>query len=131
MNIFYLHEVPAISVKRHCDKHVVKMVIEYAQLFSTAHRMLDGTHWIDASSGRRIKRWRLEDSEMDGVLYKASHINHPSAIWVRESVSNYFKMFKLYMATLAEFTNRYGKIHGASKPSIALMRAPNLSLIHI
>ena len=29
------------------------------------------------------------------------------------------------MATLAEFTNRYGKIHGASKPSIALMRAPN------
>ena len=29
------------------------------------------------------------------------------------------------MAVLAEFTNRYGKIHGSSKPSIALMRAPN------
>ena len=84
MNIFYLHEIPSISVKHHCDKHVVKMVIEYAQLLSTAHRMLDGTQWTDASSGRRIKRWRLEDSEMDGVLYNASNINHPSEIWVRK-----------------------------------------------
>ena len=42
MNIFYLHEDPQISAKMHCDKHVVKMIIEYAQMLSTAHRMLDG-----------------------------------------------------------------------------------------
>ena len=42
MNIFYLHEDPEISAKMHCDKHVVKMIIEYAQMLSTAHRMLDG-----------------------------------------------------------------------------------------
>ena len=42
MNIFYLHNDPEISAKMHCDKHVVKMIIEYAQMLSTAHRMLDG-----------------------------------------------------------------------------------------
>ena len=132
MNIFYLHEDPIQNAKWHIDKHIVKMPIEYAQLMSTAHRILDGDmYWDRTANNRRIKRWRLNDARED-ILYKASHINHPSAVWVRESKSNYFKMYKLYMATLAEFTNRYGKIHGASKPSIALMRAPNnLSLIHI
>ena len=41
----------------HLDKHVVKMPIEYAQLLSTAHRLLDGTMWIDrTANNRRIKR---------------------------------------------------------------------------
>ena len=42
MNIFYLHENPEVCAKMHCDKHVAKMIIEYAQMLSTAHRMLDG-----------------------------------------------------------------------------------------
>ena len=42
MNLFYLHEDPIKSAELHCDKHVVKMIIEYAQMLSTAHRMLDG-----------------------------------------------------------------------------------------
>ena len=42
MNIFYLDPNPQIAAELHCDKHVVKMVIEYGQLLSTAHRMLDG-----------------------------------------------------------------------------------------
>ena len=124
MNIFYLHENPIQNAKWHIDKHIVKMPIEYAQLLSTAHRLLDGEMYLGkTSNGRNIKRWRLDDKRED-ILYKASHINHPSAIWVRESIENYYQMFKLYMATLAEFTNRYGKIHGASKPSVFLMRPP-------
>ena len=111
MNIFYLHKTPTVSVKMHCDKHVVKMVIEYAQLLSTAHRMLDGTQWTDASSGRRIKRWRLDNSNMDGVLYKASHINHPSAIWVRQNNSQYQYMYNMFTNLCDEYTYRYGKIH--------------------
>jgi hypothetical protein len=47
----------------------------------------------------------------------ASHIKHPDGIWVRECSGNYYKLFFLYMSVLAEFTHRYGKIHGASKPS--------------
>ena len=124
MNIFYLHEDPIQNAKWHIDKHIVKMPIEYAQLMSTAHRLLDGEMYIGKTAiGRNIKRWRLHD-EREDILYKASHINHPSAIWVRESIENYFEMYKLYMAVLAEFTNRYGKVHGSSKPSIALIRPP-------
>ena len=124
MNIFYLHENPIQNAKWHIDKHIVKMPIEYAQLLSTAHRLLDGEMYLGkTANGRNIKRWRLDD-EREDILYKASHINHPSALWVRESIENYYQMFKLYMATLAEFTNRYGKIHGASKPSVFLMRPP-------
>jgi hypothetical protein len=33
MNIFYLDEDPKICAQYHCDKHVVKMIIEYAQLY--------------------------------------------------------------------------------------------------
>ena len=104
MNIFYLHNNPIKSAKMHCDKHVVKMVIEYAQLLSTAHRMLDGTQYTDASSGRRIQRWKLDNSNMDGVLYKASHINHPSAIWVRENAIQYQYMYDLFVELCDEYT---------------------------
>ena len=125
MNIFYLHEDPIQNAKWHIDKHIVKMPIEYAQLMSTAHRLLDGEMYIGKTAiGRNIKRWKLHD-EREDILYKASHINHPSAIWVRESIENYFEMYKLYMAVLSEFTNRYGKVHGSSKPSIALIRPPS------
>ena len=34
MNIFMLHEDPEENVKLHCDKHVVKMILEYAQMLS-------------------------------------------------------------------------------------------------
>ena len=100
VNIFYLHEDPVQNAKWHIDKHIVKMPIEYAQLMSTAHRMLDGHMYIGrTANGRRIKRWKLQD-ERDDILYKASHVNHPSAVWVRESIENYFQMYKIYMAHL-------------------------------
>lgn len=111
MNLFYLHEDPKESAKLHLDKHVVKMVIEYAQMLSTAHRMLDGTQYTDASSGRRIQRWRLDNSNMDDVLYKASHINHPSTRWVRENAIQYQYAYDMFTALCDEYTYRYGKIH--------------------
>ena len=114
MNIFHLHKDPVICAEMHIDKHVVKMPIEYAQLMSTAHRVLDGELYL----GKTI------NNERENVLYKASHINHPSAIWVRESVENYLQMYKLYKATLAEYTTRYGKVHGSTKPSELLKNPP-------
>ena len=75
MNIFYLHEDPVQNAKWHIDKHIVKMPIEYAQLMSTAHRMLDGHMYIGrTANNRRIKRWKLLD-ERDDILYKASHLS--------------------------------------------------------
>ena len=46
MNVFYLDKNTWEWAKMHCDKHIVKMIIEYAQLMSTAHRMLDGEEYI-------------------------------------------------------------------------------------
>ena len=125
MNIFYLHEDPIQNIKWHVDKHVVKMATEYAQLLSTAHRVIDGELYEGRTkNNHRIKRWKLPDNRED-ILYKASHVNHPCNVWVRESKSNYRLMYQIYMACLAEYTYRYGKIHGASKPSISLLRAPD------
>jgi hypothetical protein len=111
MNLFYLHKEPEVSATLHCDKHVVKMIIEYAQMLSTAHRMLDGTQYTDSSSGRRIQRWRLPNSNMDGVLYKASHINHPSTRWVRENAIQYQYAYDMFVNLCDEYTYRYGKVH--------------------
>ena len=112
MNIFYLHKDPVESAKLHCDKHVCKMIIEYAQMLSTAHRMLDGSEYISQKlTGRRLKRWKHPNSNMEAVLYKASHINHPSAQWVRESAIQYQFMYDMFVALCDEYTYRYGKIH--------------------
>ena len=57
MNIFYLHKDPIVAAQMSCDKHVVKMILESAQLLSTCHRVQDGTEWYDkTANGRRIKR---------------------------------------------------------------------------
>jgi hypothetical protein len=111
MNVFYLNKDPKQCASEHCDKHVVKMVIEYAQLLSTAHRVLDGIEYSELSKkGRMMKRWLIKDSR-EQKLYKASHINHPDGIWVRNSCGNYNWLYKLFVATCDEYTKRYGRKH--------------------
>jgi len=124
MNIFYLDNNVKTCAEYHNDKHVVKMILEYAQLLSTAHRVLDGNEYIDASSGRRIKRWRLGNVSMENMLYKASHINHPSAIWVRQSNNNYNWLMCLFQDLLQEYTHRYGKIHATDRLVYWLRQPP-------
>lgn len=95
----------------HVDKHVVKMILEYSQLLSTAHRVLDGEEYIDSSNGRKMKRWKLDGSAAEYLLYKATHINHPSAVWVRQSEENYLWLAELLYETCKEYTYRYGRVH--------------------
>lgn len=115
MNIFYLDPNPKTCAEMHVDKHVVKMIIEYAQLLSTAHRVIDGEEYTDlTANGRRIQRWRLDD-ERESKLMKATHINHPSAIWCRENSSNYIWLFQLYKHLCDEYTYRYGKVHACAR----------------
>lgn len=125
MNIFYLDPDPKTCAEMHISKHVVKMIIEYAQLMSTAHRVLDGTEYTDlTANGRRIKRWRMSDPFMESTLYKASHINHPSAIWCRENKKNYLYLHRLWHYLLQEYTYRYGRKHECEKLSAALYLRP-------
>ncbi len=80
MNIFYLSKDTKECSQMHVDKHCVKMILEYAQLLSTAHRVLDGTCMIGISDlGRKRTSWILPDNRYN-ILYKATHINHPSAV---------------------------------------------------
>lgn len=113
MNIFRLHDDPEISAIWHVDKHVVKMIIEYAQLLSTAHRVIDGYEGtkLSKSGKRKVKTWILDDLSDEATLYKSCHVNHPSGVWTRETVGNYNWLYSLFKETCKEYTYRYGRIH--------------------
>lgn len=111
MNIFYLDKNPEKCAQYHVDKHSIKMILEYSQLLSTAHRVLDGRETtVKSKTGRNVKRWVLND-EREQMLYSATHINHPSAVWCRQSSSNYMWLAELLEECCKEYTYRYGKIH--------------------
>ena len=113
MNIFYLDRDPKIAAQMMCDKHVVKMILESAQMLSTSHRVLDGDKNADEKG-----------------LYKMVHKNHPSTIWTRSSFHNYRWLWQHFAALLEEYTYRYGKTHASFRLRDSLLRPPkNISLI--
>lgn len=107
MNIFVLHRHPRLAAKRHCDKHVVKMILETAQLLYSAHHVLG-------------------PGELPEGAYKKSHANHPCAIWVRESLSNYKWLAELGWHLCKEYQYRYGetKIHKTERHIVWLRSNP-------
>ena len=107
MNVFYLDRDPIQSAKYHCDKHVVKMIVEYAQILSTAHRHLDGDERADKLG-----------------LYKSTHNNHPVNVWVRQSHHNYQYVLDMLEQLLKEYTIRYGKTHKTQALLNSLRRYP-------
>jgi hypothetical protein len=95
MNIFILDKDVKKCAQYHCDKHVVKMILETAQL-------LCGVHHVTAHDTAQVT---------DQVPYKLSHKNHPCSIWARESLSNYLYLCELGLELCYEYTHRYGKRH--------------------
>lgn len=112
MNIFILDKNPIKAAQQQCDKHVVKMVLESAQMLSTVHRVLDGTLTrIPSKSGKTmVKAWVLPDSR-ENILYKAVHVGHPCTQWTMESLSNYAWHYDHFEALAIEYEYRYGKKH--------------------
>lgn len=103
------------------------MILEYCQLLSTAHRYLDGVEIIGKTkTGRNVKRWKLED-DRDTILYSATHINHPSAVWCRKTSANYEWLHKLLVELCKEYTFRYGKVHKCEREGLVaqLARLPD------
>ena len=109
MNIFYVDKDPKVCAEMHCDKHVVKMIVEYAQLLSTAHRVLDGD---DANPN----------------LYKIAHKNHPSTIWTRSSKQHYKWLFRLFRKLNIEYGIRYGKVHKSWEKLNGILKFPPKSI---
>ena len=126
MNIFYLDHDVKKCAEMHNDKHVVKMILEYAQLLSTAHRVLDGTIVVGLSkTGRKQSRYVLPDNR-ESLLYSATHLNHPSAVWVRKSKQNYLWLANMLIALCEEYTHRYGKIHKVERDGLCYVLLKNI-----
>jgi hypothetical protein len=125
MNIFYVDKDPVVAAQSLVDKHVVKMILESAQLMSTAHRLLDGEQRPGLSkTGRKTKRWILPD-EREHVIYTATHVNHPSAVWCRTSVENYLWLVEHFAGLLDEYTHRYSKRHKCFELLMPLQSPPH------
>lgn len=126
MNIFYLHNDPTECAKLHNNKHVVKMILEYAQLLSTAHRYLDGNVTVGLSVSGRKRTTYILDSTLNSILYASTHINHPSAIWVRKSPENYIWLANMLIALCEEYTYRYGKTHKVERDGLCYVLLKNI-----
>ena len=116
MNIFYLDSDANVAAKYHLDKHVVKMILESAQILCTTHRVLDGTQTkikkvTKTGKTREVNSFILSNSDKDSLLYSATHINHPCTIWSRESINNYMWLYQLFIELCDEYTYRYSKKH--------------------
>lgn len=105
MNIFYLDSDPHVCASLYGDIHVNKMLIETAQLLSTAHRVCG--------------------SEIEGI-YKSTHENHPCSRWVRECDKNYDWAWHLLKALCQEFRLRRGKRHATERLIPLLEACPDL-----
>lgn len=108
MNIFVLDEDPWKAAEMQCDKHVVKMPLETAQLLSTAHHVV----------GTDVNKEKI---------YRKTHVNHPCSKWVRENSANYEWALEHFKALLKEFEKRYGKEHASGKLLPYLSELPNFS----
>jgi hypothetical protein len=116
MNIFILDEDPEKAAKYHCDKHVVKMILESAQMKSTAHWLhllsSEGKDLKDFKRVRDAKNWLLENTNPSlHPPYSMTHVHHPCTKWVASTKQNYVWHYKLLFYLCKEYTHRYGKIH--------------------
>lgn len=93
MTIFILSDRgPHDNAKQHCDKHVVKMVLETAQMLRGAHQFYGSPQRYTMSAG---------------------HMKHPCSLWVQKSLQNYDYLYELGLELCDEYTARYGKEHAS------------------
>jgi len=88
MNIFFTSDDPIECAQHLDDKRLNKMIIESAQMLSTA---------IDRHGGI--------------APYRVAWKKHPCTIWTGDTNSNYEWHLELLLAMSNEYTHRYGKIH--------------------
>lgn len=92
MNIFVVDKNPVKAAQMLCDKHIVKMPVETAQMLSTVCRL-----------------------KGFDIGYKSTHTNHPCTVWVRDSKENFNWAIQHGIALCDEYSFRYGKTHASKK----------------
>lgn len=112
MNIFLSSPDPRSCAQALDDRRLVKMVLETAQLLSTAIR------------GQGVK---------DSCLYNMTHVNHPCAVWARKNVSNFNWLVEHGLELSREYSHRYGPIHDSEQAIVSAYHyrdyLPNGSLV--
>lgn len=89
MNIFAVDHDPVVAARALCDKHVVKMPLETAQLLcAVAHK-----------------------NGIIDVPYKLTHKNHPCTVWAGTSKKNWAWTITHGIALCDEYTRRYKRVH--------------------
>jgi hypothetical protein len=94
MNIFALDDDPIYAAMYQCDKHVVKMTLETAQLLSSVQH-IHATPQHPAPAG----------------IYATTHQHHPSTLWAAATSGNYWWLYTHFNALADEYAYRYGKTH--------------------
>jgi hypothetical protein len=110
MNIFFLDNDVKKCAQYHCDKHVVKMLVETAQLLCSVY---------------------YHTGEKDRSPYRLTHNNHPCSIWARTSLSNWRWLQDLGKELYKEYQFRYGGKSHKSGEIIMGLGEPNLPDIGI
>ena len=93
MNIFFLSLNPKICAIMHCDAHVRKMILEYAQMLCSAHHICG--------------------KYKNPNLYQVAFKNNPCTVWARATSGNYLWLYNLFINLCKEYTYRFGKIHSS------------------
>lgn len=104
MNIFAVHDCPETAATSLCDQHVVKMVLETAQILSTV-----------------VIQQRPECHE---ILYKPTHAKHPCTLWAGRSTGNFEWLVAHGLALAEEYRYRYGKTHASERVILACSKIP-------
>jgi hypothetical protein len=91
MNIFVTSPCPIESAKFLDDKRVIKMILESAQMLSTAINERGGS-----------------------APYRSTHKNHPANVWARTTRSNWIWLFNHFEALSDEYYRRFNKVHKSS-----------------
>tara|TARA_B100000029_G_scaffold253000_1_gene249932 strand:+ start:10180 stop:10677 length:498 start_codon:yes stop_codon:yes gene_type:complete len=89
MNIFVVDKNPIAAARQLCNRHIVKMPLETAQMLCSA-----------------LIAHGCEDAH-----YRATHKSHPCTKWAGKTRNNFFWLVKHGLEMCREYTRRYGKIH--------------------
>jgi hypothetical protein len=105
MNIFVTNPNPKVCAEALDDLRLNKMILETAQLLSTAIRF---------------------HGHIGDLAYKSTHVNHPCSMWARETVSNYAWLLGHFYALCQERFERTGKTHKSERLALTFEHSRHL-----
>lgn len=146
MGIFYLDDDPTVTAQAHCDRHLGRMLLDTAQILSTAWQVLarqhEGAAWVQAlecdwSQPQQDTpfcelSW-LHTRLCGGRIYRAHHETHPCVAWAALYGGNYAWLYRLGSALLDEYTYRFNRIHACTPVmrTLELLPPPLLDTQHM